>query len=442
MRYIPQTAQEREEMLKSVGINSVEELFDCIPAEVRLKELPQLPKAMTESQLKAHLSTLAAKNNPAGLATSFLGAGVYDHYVPSVIDHMLLRQEFYTAYTPYQPEISQGTLTAIFEYQTMICNLTGMDVSNASLYDSASGAAEAMLMSAGQTRRNKVVLAKSMHPELRATVKTYAQFSDIEVVEAPYDAQGKLQLGDLAQGAAAVFVQNPNFFGVVEDMESVAAAAHEAGALAVACVDPLSLALLKTPGECGFDIAIGETQPLGLKMSFGGPYCGFMAVRDKLMRKMPGRIVGQTVDTEGRRAYVLTLQAREQHIRREKATSNICSNQALCALAGTIYLSLVGPNGLQECAAQSAQKAAYLRDKLVATGKFEPVFDAPYFREFAVRCKASPAELNRAVKDAGFIGGYDLGKQYPELEGCLLLAVTEQRTREEIDTFAERMAAV
>ncbi len=443
MRYIPQTAAERDEMLKSVGIESAESLFDCIPAEVRLKELPSLPGPLTESQLSAHLNAMASKNNPAGLSASFLGAGVYDHYVPSVINHMLLRQEFYTAYTPYQPEIAQGTLTAIFEYQTMISKLTDLDVSNASLYDSATGAAEAMYMCAGQTRRNKVLLASSMSPELRATVKTYAQFAGIDVEEAAFDPQtGKVVLGDLT-GVAGVFVQNPNFFGVVEDMDAIATAAHTAGALAVASVDPLSLAVLKTPGECGFDIAIGETQPLGLKMSFGGPYCGFMACTSKMMRKMPGRIVGQTTDTNGKRAFVLTLQAREQHIRREKATSNICSNQALCALASTIYLSLVGPEGLTDCASQSVSKSAYLLDKLIATGKFEPLFSAPFFREFALRCKnASPAELNAAVKEAGFVGGFDLGKKYPQLSDCILLAVTEKRTKDEIDSFAERMAAL
>ncbi len=443
MRYIPQTASEREQMLKSVGIDSVETLFDCIPSEVRLKELPDLPPAMTESQLMAHLSQLASKNNPAGDKPSFLGAGVYDHYVPSVINHMLLRQEFFTAYTPYQPEISQGTLTAVFEYQTMICNLTGLDVSNASLYDSATAAAEAMYMCSSQTRRKKILLAASMHPELRATVKTYAQFAGIEVLEAPYDPEtGKIVLPDLSE-IAGVYVSSPNFFGVVEDMEAVASAAHAAGALAVACVDPLSLALLKTPGECGFDIAIGETQPLGLKMSFGGPYCGFISCTTKLMRKLPGRIAGQTVDSEGRRAFVLTLQAREQHIRREKATSNICSNQALCALATTIYLSLVGPVGLKECAQQSVGKAAYLKDKLLSTGKFEQIFFSPYFREFAVRCKnADPETINATLKQHGFIGGYDLGKHYPELSGCMLLAVTEQRTKCEIDAFAERMAEI
>lgn len=442
MRYVPQTVREREEMLASVGIASSEALFDCIPADVRLAEPPALPAPMSESQIVSHMSALAAKNNPAGLTATFLGAGVYDHYVPSVIRHITSRQEFLTSYTPYQPEISQGTLTAIFEYQTMICRLTGLDVSNASMYDTASAAAEAMLLSAGQTRRNKVALARSIHPEILATVKTYARFSDIEVVEIPWDEQGRVRIDMIPADVAGVFVQSPNFFGAVENMEQISAAAHEVGALAIAAVDPLSLALLKTPGETGFDIAIGETQPLGLKMSFGGPYCGFMAVREKLLRKVPGRICGQTTDTNGKRAFVLTLQAREQHIRREKATSNICSNQALCALASTIYLSLTGPEGLRECAAQSAWKSKYLYDRLIASGKFEPVFSAPFFREFTLRCKNAPQKLNSALAGSGFTGGYDLGPDFPELEGCLLLAVTEKRTKEEIDAFAERMTSL
>ena len=443
MRYIPQTKTEREEMLQSVGISSSGSLFECIPKEVRLGSLPELPAPLSESQLVSHLSELASKNRPAGTHASFLGAGVYDHYVPAVINHMLLRQEFYTAYTPYQPEISQGTLSAIFEYQTMICSLTGMDVSNASLYDSATGGAESMMLAASHTRRKKVLIAQSVHPEIRTVMKTYAQFSGIQIDEIPFDPKtGKLLSIPADQSVAAVFVQSPNFFGVIEDLPAVSEAAHSAGALAVCVCDPLSLALLTPPGECDFDIAIGETQPLGLKMSFGGPYAGFMAVKEKLMRKLPGRIVGETTDTEGRRAYVLTLQAREQHIRREKATSNICSNQALCALASTIYLSLLGPEGLRECAEQSAQKAAYLQNKLVETGKFKPVFSGPFFREFAVSCSADAAALNRAVKDAGMTGGFILSKKYPQYKNCLLLAVTEQRTKTECDMLAERMAAL
>ncbi|MBQ7624221.1 MAG: aminomethyl-transferring glycine dehydrogenase subunit GcvPA [Clostridia bacterium] len=442
MNYIPQTKEEQKELLCSVGIEDVRELFDCIPKKARLKALPDLKPAMTEPELIEYFGKLASKNRPAGLCPSFLGAGVYDHYVPAVIDHVLSRQEFYTAYTPYQPEISQGTLTAIFEYQTMICRLTGLDVSNAGLYDSAMAAAETMLMAAGATKRNKIYVAKSVNPELSKVLETYAQFKEIKIEYLPYGKDGKVKIRDFSDGAC-VIVQSPNFFGVIEDIEKVSAKAHEGKALSAVCADPLSLALLKTPGEAGADIAFGETQSLGLKMSFGGPYCGYMAVREALMRKMPGRIVGQTVDTEGRRAFVLTLQAREQHIRREKATSNICSNQALCALANTVYLSLLGPEGLCDAASQSAQKAAYLCDKLCKTGKFEKVFTGHFFREFAVRCKgASPAKLNSAARKAGFVGGYELKKSFPELSDCLLLAVTEKRTRAEIDEFAERMARV
>jgi glycine dehydrogenase subunit 1 len=441
MRYIPQTKDEQAQMLASVGIPSADSLFDCIPPEARLQALPTLPLPMTEPELVRHMQTLAAMNRPAGQCPTFLGAGVYDHTVPAAVAHLADRQEFYTAYTPYQPEISQGTLTAIFEYQTMMCVLTGLDVSNASMYDGASAAAEAMLLASAHTRRDKIVVADAMHPDTRAVIATYARFHGIEIVAAPFGPDGRVRLPEL-QGVAAVFVQNPNFFGVIENLPAVAEAAHAARALAVLSCDPLSLALLKTPGEAGFDLAVGDAQPLGLRMSFGGPGCGFMVAREALMRKMPGRICGETRDADGKRAFVLTLQAREQHIRREKATSNICSNQALCALMSTIYLSLVGPEGLRECAAQSARKAAYLREKLLATGKFEPLFTGPYFREFALRCTAAPDALNRAAREGGFIGGLALSGDYPELADCLLLAVTERRTRAEIDAFAERMAAV
>ncbi len=441
MNYIPQTKEEQQKLLSEVGISDVRELFECIPKKARLKALPNLPEAMTEPELIAYFSKLAAKNRPAGLLPSFLGAGVYDHYVPAVIDHVLSRQEFYTAYTPYQPEISQGTLTAIFEYQTMICRLTDLDVSNAGLYDSGTAAAETMLLAAAAVKRNKVCVASSVNPELRAVIETYAQFKDIAIEYLPFGSDGKVRIKDLSD-AACIIVQSPNFFGVIEDLPAIAEKAHAAKALAAVCADPMSLALLKTPGSAGFDVAFGETQALGLKMSFGGPYCGYMAVKEPLMRKLPGRIVGQTVDTEGRRAFVLTLQAREQHIRREKATSNICSNQALCALANTVYLSLLGPEGLTDAATQSALKAAYLCDSLCKTGKFEKVFSGKFFREFAVRCKADPAKLNRAAKKAGFVGGYELSRSYPELSDCMLFAVTEKRTRAEIDSFVERMANV
>lgn len=442
MRYIPQTYKEREEHLKSVGIASSQSLFDCIPSELRLTQLPDMTPAMAEGEITGFMTALAAKNRTAADNPTFLGAGVYDHYVPSAVGHIISRQEFITAYTPYQPEISQGTLTAIFEYQTMLCNLTGLQVSNASMYDAASAAAEAMLLCAGNTRRDKILISSGMSPETIETVKTYARFSDIEVIDAPLDKRGKTLLDGLDDTFAAVFVQSPNFFGVIEDMESIAAVAHGKGAMAVAAVDPLSLALLKPPGECGFDIAVGDIQPFGLQMNFGGPHCGFIVATEKLMRKLPGRIVGETTDKDGKRAFVLTLQAREQHIRREKATSNICSNHSLNALAGVIYLSLVGPEGLRECATQSATKARYLHDILVKSGKFTPVYNSPFFREFALKCDAAPQKLNEAARSAGFIGGLDLGQRYPDMQNCLLLAVTEKRTLKEIDAFAERMVAV
>ena len=399
-QYIANTRIQQEDMLKEMGLGSMEDLFSDIPDEVRLRRKLNLPDPLSEPELVSFMRRLAKKNHNGNEYACFLGAGAYDHFIPSVVDHLISRQEFYTAYTPYQPEISQGTLRSIFEYQTMICELTGMDVANASMYDGASALGEAALMACTAVKRNKVLVARTVHPESREVINTYCKFKGIEVVEFGF-RDGQIDLEDLesrmSSDTAAVIVQNPNFFGVIELLKEAGEIAHRHKALLIASVDPISLALLKPPGEAGADIVVGEGQSLGNPLNFGGPYLGFFAVEKKFMRKMPGRIVGETVDNLGRRGYVLTLQTREQHIRREKATSNICSNQALCALAATIYLTLLGKEGLKEAAELSLQKAHYTYDRLIKTGKFSPVFNAPFFKEFVVKSQTPVSALNNKL---------------------------------------------
>ncbi|MCR6544730.1 aminomethyl-transferring glycine dehydrogenase subunit GcvPA [Dehalobacterium formicoaceticum] len=438
-RYISNTPQQQLGMLNDLGLNSTEDLFQDIPQEVRLKRALNLPSALSEMELVKLMAGKAGKNFNLDDYSCFLGAGAYDHFVPSVIDHILSRQEFYTAYTPYQPEISQGTLQSIFEYQTMICELTGMDVANASMYDGASALAEAGIMACQAVKRSEILVAKTVHPESRVVLNTYAKFRDIKVVEIGYD-NGQIDLKDLAEkispDTAAVVVQSPNFFGIIESLQQISDLAHQNKSLFIVSADPISLALLKSPGELGADIVVGEGQPLGNAISFGGPYLGFFAAKDKLMRKMPGRIVGETKDTFGNRGFVLTIQTREQHIRREKATSNICSNQALNALAATIYLTLLGKEGLKEVAELCLNKAHYAFNQLVATGNFQPLFNAPFFKEFALKSLTPVEQLNKKLLDEKIIGGYALGKDYPDLTDGWLIAVTEKRTKEEIDLLA------
>ena len=444
-RYIPNTDKQREDMLKEIGYTSIEELFGDIPEGVRLTGELAVDGPMAEMELLHHMRKIASSNKHANEYACFLGAAAYDHYIPSAIDHIISRAEFYTSYTPYQPEISQGTLRAIFEYQTMICELTGMDVSNASLYDGATAVAESLLMACQATRRNKVIVARSLHPEYRATAATYAKFQDIAMIEAGYK-DGMIDLEALEEAlndeVAAVIVQSPNFFGIIEDIEPIARLAHENKSLLIVCADPISLAILKSPGEAGADIVVGEGQSLGNPLSFGGPYLGFFATTRKLMRRMPGRVVGETVDRDGNRGFVLTLQTREQHIRREKATSNICTNQALNALIATVYLSLMGKEGLKEVASQSLQKSHYLYDRLIDTGLFTPIFSGPFFKEFALRSTIPIQKLNAHLLDKGIIGGYSLEGTYPELDGGWLLAVTEKRTREEMDALVEGVGEI
>ncbi|NSW91833.1 MAG: aminomethyl-transferring glycine dehydrogenase subunit GcvPA [Firmicutes bacterium] len=438
-RYIPNTLEQHESILEDIKKESLDDLFKDIPESLKQKGRLNIPEAMSELELTKHMEGLATKNASTDEYICFLGAGAYDHYIPSVIKHMLMRGEFYTAYTPYQPEISQGTLQAIFEYQTMICELTGMDVSNASMYDGATAAAEAVLLACNLKRRKKALASKSLHPEFREVIKTYAAFNGIEIEEVEFK-DGITDVNDLenkfTKDTAAFVVQNPNFFGAIEKMEDVSRITKVSGGLFIVVVDPVSLAVLKPPAEFDADIVIGEGQALGNPLSFGGPYLGFFAVTKDLMRRMPGRIVGQTTDVYGNRGFVLTMQTREQHIRREKATSNICTNQALNALAATIYLTIMGKKGLKEVANLCIQKSHYTLEKLIETGKFTPAFTAPFFKEFVVRIKDETftiQELNKKLLKEKIIGGYELGKNYAALKDAWLIAVTEKRTKEEID---------
>ncbi|NLM75831.1 MAG: aminomethyl-transferring glycine dehydrogenase subunit GcvPA [Clostridiaceae bacterium] len=448
--YIPATSEQREAMLKTLNLSSIDELFSAIPDKLKLKEDLKLPGPYSEYELKKEFQSLIRKNSDAASNTCFLGAGVYDHIIPSAVNHIIGRQEFYTSYTPYQAEISQGVLQAMFEYQTMIAELTGMDASNASVYDGASALYEAVLLAARYNNRSEVVVARSVNPEYRKTLSSVLRYSGITVREVGFnidnDFGGTLDMSELSEAisenTAAVVVQSPNFFGILEDIKSVSEKAKEKRALLICVCDPISLAVFEAPGSLGADIAVGEAQPLGIPMSFGGPLLGYFAVKKPFIRRMPGRVVGQTTDTEGRRGYVLTLQAREQHIRREKATSNICTNQALCALAATVYLSLMGKRGLTEVASQCIDKSIYAYNTLLATDQVTEVFKSPFFREFVVKPKVSPDKLNKELLNDGIIGGYDLSGDYPELDGCWLVAVTEKRTKAEIDMFSEKVKRI
>ena len=443
--YIPNTEQDEKEMLEVLGIDSIDRLFDDIPAAIKLGRRLNLAGPLSETEVSKKVRSIANKNISTEELVCFRGAGAYDHSVPSIVKHLISRSEFYTAYTPYQPEISQGTLQAIFEYQTMIANLTGLEVSNASMYDGASATAEAAMLAAANQKGDTVVISSTVHPQTREVVKTYMRFYGTKVVEVPakdgvtdMDALKEIVNGD----TVAVIVQNPNFFGIVEDCSEVGEIAHANKALFIMNVDPISLGMLKTPGEYGADLAVGEGQVLGNGLNYGGPYLGFMAASNKQMRKMPGRIVGQTVDLDGKRAFTLTLQAREQHIRRDKATSNICSNQALNALAATIYLGALGKEGLYDVAESSAKKAYYAFNKLIETGKFRPVYDKPFFREFVLETDMDVDALNAQLASKGFLGGYNLAKEYPSDKNRVLFCVTEKRTIEEIDCLVKAMEEI
>jgi glycine dehydrogenase subunit 1 len=440
MRYIPHTAGDVNQMLERIGVKTLEELFVEVPESVRLKRPLDLPEPLSETELLRELKSLAIKNATPGTHKSFLGGGAYHHFIPTVIDLLVSRSEFYTAYTPYQPEISQGTLQAIFEFQTLICQLTGMDVANASMYDGASACAEAVLMAVRLTRRKRVLLTRALNPRYRAVVATYCSYVGLELVDVAVAGDGRTDLKDLAAKldatTAAVVAGYPNYFGVIEDVATLAEQAHSAGAkLITAVAEPVALGLLKSPGELGADIVAGDGQSFGLPLAFGGPYVGFFAVRQKDVRAMPGRLVGETTDLDGQRGFVLTLSTREQHIRREKATSNICSNQGLCALVTTIFMSLLGKQGLREMAEQNLAKAAYARQQLSAVKGFSLVFDGPVFNEFVVRSEAPVEEVLTRLEASGFLAGIPLGDDYPELANCFLVCVTEQNRRVEIDAL-------
>jgi glycine dehydrogenase subunit 1 len=441
MSYIPNTAADQQAMLEAVGVASFDELFAMVPPELRLDRPLDLPPAMGEMELSAHVSELAKRNTAAGQAVCFLGGGSYDHFIPAVVDFVAARSEFYTSYTPYQAEASQGNLQALFEYQTLITQLTGMEVSNSSLYDGGSAAAEAVLMALSATGRGgRVVVAQSVHPEYRQILATYLANLDVEPVTVGTPG-GTLSPDSLAAAVtdqtACVLVQHPNFFGCLEEMEALAEITHRAGALLIVAIDTISLGLLKRPGDYGADIVVAEGQPLGNPMAFGGPYLGIMACREKFVRRMPGRLVGQTVDRRGNRCWVLTLQTREQHIRREKATSNICTNQGLIALRAAVYLATMGPAGMRQVAELCLQKARYAARRLTAGPRCGLAFDRPTLKEFVVRSNSRPVQavLEDALA-AGIYAGVPLERWYPELTDCFLVAVTEKRTKEEIDRLA------
>jgi len=434
MDYVPHTPADEQRMKQLIGIDSLDELFADIPSRFLLKEALALPPGVTEMELAALMTDLADRNRRPALTLT--GAGAYRHWIPAVVGHVISRSEFYTAYTPYQAEISQGILQAIYEYQTMIAGLTGMQVANASMYDGATAMAEAAVLAAKTLNRKELLVAQSVHPEYRQVVRTYAWANGYEVVETPYLPTGQADPEALRQAVgretAAVLIQSPNFFGVIEDITPLAAIAHPPGSLLVTgFTEATSLGILKPAGSQGADFVTGEGQAFGNPVNFGGPYLGIFAAAEKFLRKIPGRLAGATVDKEGNRGFVLTLQTREQHIRRERATSNICTNEALCALAAAVYLVCLGKN-LKPLAALNVQKARYLRSRLLELPGFSPAFSGPVYNEFAVRCP-DPAAVNAKLQAAGIVGGYELGRDYPELADGLLFCATETTTKADID---------
>lgn len=440
--FIPHTDANREAMLREVGLENIEDLFQDVSPEFRFPDL-KLPPRLTEMEALTQMQDVAWANESTRDLVCFLGAGAYNHYVPAAVDAIIRRGEFYSAYTPYQAEISQGTLQAIFEYQSLIAALTGMDISNASHYDGATAVAEAVNMAYANFRgkRMKVVLSPAVHPQYRETVQTYLRGSDMEVVEAEISGgeipgpEGLIPLID--EDTALVIVQYPDFFGRIFNYAKLSEVAHSAGALLAVSVNPLALGLLKPPGDFGADIVTGEGQPLGIPLSYGGPYLGIFATREKYVRKMAGRLVGETVDSRGQRGYVLTLTAREQHIRRERATSNICTNQGLMALASTVFMSLLGKNGLQQVAELCYHKAHYASQRISTAPGYSLKFSQPFFNEFTLECPVPVSEINHHLLEHGILGGYDLGNDYPGMKDHMLVAFTELNTREDIDIFVD-----
>ena len=441
--YISNTDPERAAMLKAIGVGSVQELFDVVPSEVRFPELA-LPEPLSEAALLRELRKMSGRNANALQSISFLGAGTYNHFIPSAVDAILRRAEYYTAYTPYQPELAQGTLQAIFEYQTMLCALTGMDAANASHYDGATALAEAAIMALHSTRnRRTVVVAPTVHPQYRETLRTYTQGLDLRVIS-DEDLAAPLQsvLDLIDANTAAVIVQTPDFLGQMHDLRPIADAVHAAGALLIASVDPISLGLFQNPGAAGADIVTAEGQPLGITPSFGGPHLGIFACKEQYIRRMPGRLVGATTDMNGDVGYVLTLQTREQHIRREKATSNICTNQGLMALAATVYMSLLGKNGFRQVATVCYQRAHYAAAELGKIPGFRIMTPAPFFKEFVLQTPLAPAAINEALAELDIVGGYDVSRDYPHLGSAMLVCVTEMNTKADIDMLVGALRAM
>lgn len=439
-RYIPLTEKDKQEMLQTIGAKSIGELFGDVPSDILLNRDLNIAEGEAETTLLRRLNRIASKNITKETHTSFLGAGVYDHYAPSVVDAMISRSEFYTAYTPYQPEISQGELQAIFEFQTLICELTDMDVANSSMYDGMTSFAEACILAFSQTKKNKIVVSKGLHYQALQVLHTYAKTrKEFEVVEIDLDGTvtdlKKLEAA-VDDETAAVVVQYPNFYGSIEDLEKIQSFIEDEKALFIVYANPLALGLLTPPGSFGADIVVGDTQPFGIPAQFGGPHCGYFATTKKLMRKVPGRLVGQTQDDEGNRGFVLTLQAREQHIRRDKATSNICSNQALNALASSIAMSALGKQGIYDIAVQNIEHANYAKQQFIKKG-FE-VLDGTSFNEFVVKFDKPIQQVNEELVKYNIIGGFDLGVVSDDFKNHMLIAVTELRTKDEIDTFVEK----
>lgn len=440
MRYIPHTEQDVRQMLDTIGVRSIRELFADIPESLYLTEPLDVPPALDEHALFRRLSQLAAQNADTRRYLSFLGAGAYDHFIPAIVETIISRGEFLTAYTPYQPEASQGLLQSIFEFQTMVCELTGMEVANASMYDASTALAESALMACHLTGRSKVLVSQAVHPHYRQVIRTYLWTNERELVELPF-AEG-LTDRDALQAAvdeqtACVIVQYPNFFGLIEPIAPVVEAAHRVGALAIVCVDPIALGVLKPPGDYGVDIVVGEGQPLGIAMGFGGPLLGLFACKQAYVRRLPGRIVGQTTDVDGRRGFTMTLRTREQDIRREKATSNICTSQELCAIMAAIYLSTMGPRGLREVAQQNAQKAAYLAREIARQAGFRLRFSGSHFNEFVVQSEFPVAVVLDRLRERKILGGLPLEPSYPELRDCFLVCVTETIPRSMLETYVQ-----
>ena len=442
---IPNTDEDRKEMLSAIGVESFEDLLSNVPAEFLEVDFEEIGEGLSEYEVMKLLGDLASRNVHSGEAISFLGGGSYDHFVPSIIGEIISRSEYLTAYTPYQPEVAQGTLQAIFEYQSMICALTGMDVANASMYDGASALAEAGLLAVNQKKRNKLVIASTVNPAHRAVVKTYLQGADVELITVPQiDGTTDLKtLSDLVDSdTAGLLLQTPNFFGCIEDADEMARIAHDNDALFIVSADPISLGILKKPGESGADIVVGEGQSLGSPTQFGGPYLGIFAAKMELVRRMPGRIAGQTWDVDGKRGFVLTLQTREQHIRRERATSNICTNQGIVMLSAAIYMALMGKEGISRVAELSTRKSHYLAEQINGLTGYELMFSAPFFKEFVVKTPVAPSKLIESLLDEKIFAGIDLSSYDYGLENCMLVCVTEKRTKEEMDKFVNSLSKV